>query len=560
MNPIQRLREAASGTASPELLREEADDPNGNGIDTDADSASDNGDESSKPCPTCNGTAVVDGKRCTTCNGSGTVKAMSEADDAKTKSCPTCKGSGKIAGGLPCKSCKGTGKVPADWKAPAKGDSGPPWLKGKESATIEERLEALETSFIGLREAKPDFLNQQFSPMTQVTNSAGEKGYAVVLIREGLGNQEDANWYTAAGIKDMCESGRAEGMQAYANHPDLEEEETRPERDVRHLIGKHTDVTFAEAGGKAQAKAVFVPITTNEMHPTYGWVTTLAEAAVHNHGPQPLVGWSLYGLSGGDEGTRPDGSEGRMVDLIMPTSGDMVTNAGAGGEFAHRLMMESARRLRRATTTPKEEPAMKIDQFNTQFAEATKHLREADTDEKRTAALAEFDVLTEAKLDAPATTPGSIEALEEAAPGLVQRIREAATQAVAKDKGDVEAQRDAAQTALKEAQATLSQFTDVMSIDGTLREAGVVDDKERRYFISQARSRNLHEADDIKDLVETEREYHKSQEDKLLAAMRESFDMPEVEGNGGRLPEAQADGGAAALREAGIPTKEAAAA
>ena len=565
MNPLKRLREAGAASTMPALVRGTGDDdPNigtsaGDGTGTSTD-ANDDGtsDIQTTPCPTCGGTGVDAGELCTTCKGSGQaqdpddIQDMSEAD-GDTKQCPVCGGDGKIGASLPCNACKGTGTVPSDWAPKPK--TGNPFAKSKEAqdvfAAMEERLAALESKLSSdksLRESKPDFMGSTFDTMTRVTNSQGQQGYEVVLIREGLGNESDNNWYTGAAIKEMCESGRAEGMQAYANHPDLEEEELRPERDVRHLIGVHTDVKFAEANGKGVAKSVFDPLNTNEKHPTYGWVTTLAEAAVRNKGPQPLVGWSLYGLSGGDIGTRPDGSEGRVVDLIMPTSGDMVTNAGAGGEFARNLMIESARRLRRANTPTQEEPML----VSVKMAEAKKALREATTDEARDAALQTLDAVEKevAALEVkPQEAVAGTAVLTEAA---IAKVREAA---LAEQAGEL----DELRVKLREANGALGTVADVMNIDTVLRANGVEDDVERKYFTAQARQRGLREAEDIKDLVETERAYQAKQENDMLARVREAMgdDYPQVEGAvGGFALTPASDGGVAALREAGIPTKE----
>ncbi len=450
-------------------------------------------------------------------------------------------------------------KIPDAWKGGS-----------KESADVRERLAALEEALAkvagqnaAIREAHPDHLNAQFSGMTRVTNSHGQPGYQVTLIREGLGNQVDGNWYTDAAIRDMCESGRAEGMQAYANHPDLEEEHTRPERDVRHLIGAHTDVRYVKEGDRGTAQAVFVPITTDDKHPTYGWVNTLAEAAARSPQSQPLVGWSLYGTSAGEEGTRPDGSEGRMVDLIMPTSGDMVTNAGAGGEFARRLMLESARR-RRVPNDRKDQP-MKMGEFRTQMAEALSKFREATSDEDHTAANAEIERLqTEAaKIDAPPQAPDSIEALTESAPALVASLRESAKSEAADELTRL--REEAAQTAakLKEAEKFIGGITEVRDLADAIREAGVTDPGEIKAYCQQARTLGLREAADIKDMVETDRAAQKAREDALMARLREATaDLPLVEGIFERTPEGSgpSDGGAALLREAGLPVKTPAAA
>ncbi len=61
-------------------------------------------------------------------------------------------------------------------------------------------------------------------------------------------------------------------------------------------------------------------------------------------------------------------------------------------------------------------------------------------------------------------------------------------------------------------------------------------------------------------MVETERAYQKQQQDRLLDSLREAAgDGAEIEGAFARLPsEAPADGGIAALREAGVPVRDAA--
>jgi hypothetical protein len=435
----------------------------------------------------------------------------------------------------------------------------------KETASLVERVASLEDSLKPerlLRESKPGVLNATYSTPTRVTTQGGKEGYQVVLIREGKGNAEDGNWYTGDAIREMCESGVAEGMQAYANHPDLEEEQNRPERDVKQLVGSYADVTFSESGGSPRAEAVFVPLTTDESHPTYGWVVTLAEAASSSTGPQPLCGISLYGLSAGDYGSRPDGSEGRVVTMIRPTSGDVVTNAGAGGGFIRKLMQESARRLRRGTQNNREDEPMQIGEFRTQMAEALKKLSEADSDEQRTEANAAIKLLeAEAvKIDAPPSAPDSIEALTEAAPALVTQLREAAKAEAATESDALKTQLADAQARLGEADKFITGITDVQGIAAALREAGVKDDTdvgraEMRHFVQNAKILGLKEKADIVEMVETERAYRKSQEDAQIERLRESYDLPEVEGVFGRTPEPAPDGGEAFLRESGIPTK-----
>lgn len=436
-----------------------------------------------------------------------------------------------------------TDKVPDDWK------------KSKEAGSLEDRVAALEASQQSIREAKPDYMGRVFEPTTRVTNSRGESGYLITLIREGDGNSADGRFYPGSALRELVESGRAEGMQAFANHPTLSEEMDRPERDVKELIGYHTDIKYVEEAGLPKVKSVFVPVTTNDMHPHYGWVVSLAEAATKAPTKAPLVGWSLFGLSQVHEGKKPDGSDGEIAEVILPSSCDLVTNAGAGGEFARQLMMESARRLRRATpTTHEEDPEMILSVYRSKMAEALKKVREASTDDERTAAFAEIATLEAeaAKIDMP-KAPDTLEALTEAAPGLVAQLREEA--------------KNAASAENQKLQETLTAVTDVITISGALREAGVTTDVDLQHYVSMARSRGLSTADEVKTMVETERAFFKAQvDDKVEAAakeMREAFGdlaLPDVEGVLARQPTAE-DAAAtrenmrSALREAGVPVK-----
>jgi len=435
-----------------------------------------------------------------------------------------------------------------DGKGDKEDDDKPPWLKNKESEEgMLLRLDALEEefqTFARLREAKPASMTPAFSTPIRVKTSSGNEGYRVALIREGKGNNEDDQWYTADAIKEMCESGVCEGMQAYANHPTEEEEETRPERDVKELVGTYHDVTFKESSsGKAYAEGIFVPLTLDENHPRYGWVVTLAEAAARSQAPQPICGISLLGLSAGDNGPRPDGSQGRMVDMIRPYSGDIVTTAGAGGGFL-RQVMESARALR--NRTQKEPEPMKALEYQAKMREAAKRVREADSDEDRLEALREMETLETETIDGTADL--TIETLREAAPQLVDQISQ---QAKAEDGKTIEELREE-NAGLK---SSLNRFTDAVNLTTALREAGVEDPVELRHYHQQARILGLTDASEIKGMVETDR----AMEERRLAKMKESIgDLGgdiEIEGVVARIPAGALpqDGGVDVLRESGLP-------
>ena len=208
---------------------------------------------------------------------------------------------------------------------------------------------------------------------------------------------------------------------------------------------------------------------------------------------------------------------------------------------------------------------MKIGEFRTQMAEALKQLREADSDEARSKAEAEITRLEgeAVKIDAPPQAPDSIEALTEAAPALVERLRETVT---SEKESEIEQLREAnaaLTSKLKDAESFVSGVTTVRQIADRLREAGVTDPIELRHFAAKAQERSLASAEDIRDMVETERAFEKLQTERMTEAARKALGVDdldfEVEGVGGRRPEVPADGGASFLREAGIPVATASA-
>lgn len=453
------------------------------------------------------------------------------------------------------KALGATAMLPDDWQSSKEastdnfGDKkAPPFDQSKESEEVLARLDKLEGQvdlFRALREAKPMAMTPAFSTPTRIKTSGGQEGYAVILIREGKGNKEDDQWYTADAIKEMCESGIAEGMQAYANHPDLEEEELRPERDIKQMVGTYHDVKFVKEGTRARAEAIFVPLTLNDAHPQLGWVVTLAEAAASSKAPTPICGISLYGLSAGDDGERPDGSFGRMVSMIRPSSGDIVTSAGAGGGFI-RQVMESARKAQLRKNDKKELTPMESLAYQTAVRETAKRVREADSDEAREEALKELAALESETIDP--TTDLTVESLREAAPGLVKDIEDAAK---AEDGETIESLRERN----NKLEGALSKFTDAIDITSALREAGITDSVELRHYSYKVKELGLREADEIKSYVESEKAYEEQKTKQLREALAPQYEDSDIEGAGGRVPAfaLPTDGGVEALRESGLP-------
>lgn len=196
---------------------------------------------------------------------------------------------------------------------------------------------------------------------------------------------------------------------------------------------------------------------------------------------------------------------------------------------------------------------MLADQFHQKFAEATRLLREASTDDQRTAALASLTELEGQKIDAPAAPVTTLAELQESAPQVAQALREAAAKEVV---GDEDPKKVLAELkTLRESVAAINETTDII---GILKEAKVPDE-DRAWFVAKAQERGLKEKADIVNMVEVERAYQKRQADAQVAAIKEAFGGDgaageNIEGIFERQPvEPLEDGGVGALREVGVP-------
>jgi hypothetical protein len=257
-----------------------------------------------------------------------------------------------------------------------------------------------------------------------------------------------------------------------------------------------------------------------------------------------------------------------MADLIRPSSGDIVTNAGAGGEFVRRLM-ESARAKRASNTEPKG-GAMTLDELKAKMAESAKKLREAGTDEERTKALDELDALGKTDVEqAEPTLEGLTEdKLKESQPTLYQKIRESAKAEVTPvtpqggtpDEKDakiatlegklVESEQKAKETGekLRESEKTTTQTNAALLGIKVLREAKVPAEEAEEY-LSRFRESGVSDEAGMKAVLARD----KAREERTLARIRESFGLDFVEGMPGRTDDGE---GLIDLSDEGVPKAE----
>jgi hypothetical protein len=178
--------------------------------------------------------------------------------------------------------------------------------------------------------------------------------FKVVLIKEGMGNFRDRFFYTKRALKTAAERGLFNGVQAFADHPSLIEEESRPERSTKDIIGYYQNVRYEESDdGQGVLVADLVVSTTISQD----WVMALLTNSVDyskKFKERDLVGLSIN-ASGPAESVSLEEfmkseqlaepillklieAQGqgitdinRVDELTEVTSVDLVTKAGAGG-------------------------------------------------------------------------------------------------------------------------------------------------------------------------------------------------------------------------------------
>lgn len=100
----------------------------------------------------------------------------------------------------------------------------------------------------------------EFLESTSTANPTSQTRFKVVLIQEGLGNLKDGYYYSKEALKSALPI--FEGKKMYADHPSRIDEESRPERSVRDIIGHFEGVQYMEAedgAGRLEADVVVLP-------------------------------------------------------------------------------------------------------------------------------------------------------------------------------------------------------------------------------------------------------------------------------------------------------------
>lgn len=208
----------------------------------------------------------------------------------------------------------------------------------RESARLPTKLNLRPSN---LREADRDNLGEV---------DTGHKLFDVQLIQEGMGNFGDAYYYH----RDALESAISlfEGLKIYADHPSASEEQDRPERSTRDILGHYEELLVE---GDEKTGAVLrgkVDILSSEK-----WAIARMQRAIENAQKFPdkdFVGLSINATGDADEtpideviSWAPESAKPKLLEakangidsvkvvrkLNSATSCDFVTEAGAGGKI-----------------------------------------------------------------------------------------------------------------------------------------------------------------------------------------------------------------------------------
>lgn len=223
----------------------------------------------------------------------------------------------------------------------------PQLARGKESAISFRSVKFLEktnqTTDIGVSKPKQSTL--------------GFTKFRAVMLQEGLGNFADAYYYTADALKTAAPV--FEGKKIFADHPSSLDEQIRPERSVRDVLGHFENVHVEETSdGRAQLVGDVVILPDDN----FKWARSLMSHAVEFHTKFPdkeFIGLSIN--ASGDaspvqltEFMKQDLPESvklklqeaidknieqiKVVSAIKEAvSCDLVTEAGAGGSLTKYL-------------------------------------------------------------------------------------------------------------------------------------------------------------------------------------------------------------------------------
>lgn len=245
------------------------------------------------------------------------------------------------------------------------------------------------------------------SQTTTRNAGVGPLRFKVALIQEGLGNLKDAFFYGKEAIKSGIQA--FEGRKCFADHPSMSEEQDRPERSVRDIIGHFENVAVQENDDGSLALVADLVMPPD---PPFEWARALVRQATEYNKKYPeqnFVGLSINANGDAQEvpfedfaknyklpesckpklmRAREDGMNSvKLVTSIKDAvSCDLVTEPGAKGKILEILESERAtmkkENEKKGKIEAEEKKQMMAEEKEEEKMHAAEEKKEADGDDE----------------------------------------------------------------------------------------------------------------------------------------------------------------------------------
>jgi hypothetical protein len=196
----------------------------------------------------------------------------------------------------------------------------------------------------------------------------------VTIIKSGLGNRRDKNYYPSETLEKAVREGQFKNLKAYADHQDTISEEVQPERTIRDMVGVYKNERFHKEGKGGRVVADLHLFRSSK------WLSDTIDDLIE------LKQASNIGLSINGRGQTVE-KQLQLEEADAPVnvnwvegfttlrSADVVTEAGAGGGFQE--LLESARgtanrenKMKRLTEAQKTAMKAAVDSNDTEKLQA----------------------------------------------------------------------------------------------------------------------------------------------------------------------------------------------
>jgi len=378
--------------------------------------------------------------------------------------------------------------------------------------------------------SRPEIPLFESASLSEAVEGKAGLDWEIRLIRSGL--SVNRKYYPESVLRDAVD--KFEDAKVYADHPTKTEEQERPERSVRDIVGWIDGVRY-EGNGRNGLYGTFHALDTQK------WFADLVREA-YERGKPDLLGFSIRAW-GKDKIKRIDDQLVHSVEQINRVmSVDAVTEPAAGGGFVK--LLASAR-------TEEEIEMSMIDEMTLEeLQEHRPDLLEAFLEAKK----------RELEEDAKKLTPKEYhkkygeypEAFQEATKGLSEEARTAFSKCVAEKMkggmGMVDAAKSCKDEAAKKAEDTSEEATKLNRPEGEVTfgkgDKGRIGDPAPRYDEETQIGAKLQEA--VEEKAREAEEGRKELEEKLTALearlekqakLSESAAILEVKLAGVKLPD-----------------------